>query len=89
MIMPQISQLLPTGDNLIGWIFQFLIYGLFIVFMFYGQRIQMYIILREIEGSLMRLKFMRDKGRKVAIDTIKEQGKPSTDPTQRVDQFLE
>jgi hypothetical protein len=89
LIMPQISQLLPTGDNLIGWIFQFLIYGLFIVFMFYGQRIQMYIILREIEGSLMRLKFMRDKGRKVAIDTIKEQGKPSTDPTQRVDQFLE
>ena len=37
----------------------------------------------------MRLKFMRDEGRKVAIKTVKEIGKPSSDPTQRVDQFLE
>lgn len=81
--------MLPTGDNIIGWIFQLMFFGFFIVFMFYGQRIQIYIMLREVEGSLMRLKFMRDKGRKMAIETVKEIGKPSTDPTQRVDQFLE
>ncbi len=89
MIMPQVSQLFPTGDNIIGWIFQLVFFVFFIVFMFYGQRIQIYIIIREVEGSLMRLKFMRDKGRKMAIETVKEIGKPSTDPTQRVDQFLE
>ncbi len=89
MITPQVSQLLPTGDNIIGWIFQLMFFGFFIVFMFYGQRIQIYIMLRDVEGSLMRLKFMRDKGRKMAIKTVKEIGKPSTDPTQRVDQFLE
>lgn len=89
MIMPQLSQLLPIGDNLLGTIMQLAFFGFFIVFMFYGQRIQIYIILREVESSLMRLKFMRDKGRKMAIATIKEIGKPSTDPTQRVDQFLE
>lgn len=89
MIMPQLSQLLPIGDNLLGTIMQLAFFGFFIVFMFYGQRIQIYIILREVESSLMRLKFMRDKGRKIAIDTIKDIGKPSTDPTQRVDQFLE
>lgn len=89
MITPLVSQLFPTGDNLLGWIFQLAFFLIFIVFMFYGQRIQIYIMLREVEGSLMRLKFMRDEGRKVAIKTVNEIGKPSTDPTQRVDQFLE
>jgi len=89
LIAPRISQLFPVGDNIIGWIFQLVFFLFFIVFMFYGQRIQIYIILREVEGSLMRLKFMRDEGRKMAIKTVKEIGKPSTDPTERVDQFLE
>ncbi len=89
MITPLVSQLFPTGDNVLGWIFQLVFFLFFIVFMFYGQRIQIYIMLREVEGSLMRLKFMRDEGRKVAIKTVNELGKPSSDPTQRVDQFLE
>src|SRR4030065_1018915 len=61
----------------------------FVVFMFYGQRIQMYAMIREVEGSLYRLKFMREEGRKTAIETIKEIGKPPTDPTARVDRYLE
>jgi hypothetical protein len=89
LIPPQVSQLLPTGDNLLGWVFQIVFFVFFIVFMFYGQRIQIYIIIREIQGSMMRLKFMRDEGRKMAIKTVKELGKPSTEPAQRVDQFLE
>jgi len=79
------SQLLPGMD----WIFQVIFTLLFIVFVFYGQRIQMYIMVREIEGSLLRLKFIRDEGRKIAIKTIKEIGKPEVDPVERVDQFLE
>jgi hypothetical protein len=46
-------------------------------------------MLREVEGSLYKLKFIKDEGRKVAIETIKEIGKPQTDPTIRVDRFLE
>jgi hypothetical protein len=49
----------------------------------------MYIMLREVETSLLRLKYIRDEGRKATIQTIKELGKPATDPTARVDQFLE
>jgi len=49
----------------------------------------MYILVREIEGSLLRLKFIRDEGRKIALKTIKEVGKPEVDPSERVDQFLE
>ncbi len=82
------AQLFPGGDSL-SWIFQIIFTLLFIVFVFYGQRIQMYILVREIEGSLLRLKFIRDEGRKIALKTIKEVGKPEVDPSERVDQFLE
>jgi len=86
-MIPQLSQL--GGDNALTWVFQLIFYAIFIAFIFYGQRIQMYIMIREVEGSLARLKFIRDEGRKLAIETIKEIGKPQVDPTERVDQFLE
>ena len=79
---------LPTGDA-ISQILSLLFYVVFIVFLFYGQRIQMYVMIREVEGSLYKLKYMRDEGRKTAIETIKEIGKPQTDPTPRVDRYLE
>ena len=81
--------LFPGGDNIIAVIFQLIFTGLFVAFIFYGQRIQMYIMLREVESRLRRLKFIRDEGRKMAISTIKEIGKPQEDPAERVDQFLE
>jgi hypothetical protein len=79
---------LPTGDT-ISQILSMLFYVVFIVFLFYGQRIQMYVMIREVEGSLYKLKYMRDEGRKKAIETIKEIGKPQTDPSDRVDRYLE
>lgn len=79
---------LPTGDA-ITQILSILFYVVFIVFLFYGQRIQMYVMIREVEGSLYKLKYMRDEGRKTAIETIKEIGKPQTDPSARVDRYLE
>jgi hypothetical protein len=72
-----------------SWIFNLLFYVVFIVFMFYGQRIQTYVMLREVEGSLYRLRHIKDEGRKIAIETIKEIGKPQADPSVRVDRFLE
>jgi hypothetical protein len=89
MLMPQVNQLTGGDNGLIGWILQIVWLGFFVVFMFYGQRIQLYIMLREIEGSISRLKILREEGRKNAIQTIKELGKPESDPTARVDQFLE
>jgi len=78
----------PGGETF-SWILNLLFYVIFIVFMFYGQRIQMYVMLREVEGSLYKLKYIKDEGRKTAIETIKEIGKPQTDPASRVDRFLE
>jgi hypothetical protein len=79
----------PLGDNPISWILNLLFYVVFIVFLFYGQRIQLYVMLREVEGSLYKLRFIKDEGRKTAIETMKEIGKPQTDPTARIDRFLE
>jgi hypothetical protein len=62
---------------------------LIVVTFFYSQRIQMTLMLREVQGSLFRLKFMRDTGRKTAISTLKELGGQEADPTARVDRFLE
>jgi hypothetical protein len=77
-----------TGDS-ISNIISILFYGVFIVFIFYGQRIQMYVMIREVEGSLYKLKYIKEEGRKTTIETIKEIGKPQTDPTARVDRYLE
>ncbi len=77
-----------SGDVVVQ-ILSLLSYLFIFVFIFYGQRIQMYVMIREVESSLFKLKFMRDEGRKTAVETIKEIGKPSTDPSSRVDRYLE
>jgi hypothetical protein len=88
-MIPQVASLFGGGDNIISLIFQIIFTGIFVVFMFYGQRVQMMVMIREVETHLRRLKFMKDDGRKVAIDTINQVGKPEGDPTARVDQFLD
>jgi hypothetical protein len=79
----------PFGDTSVSWILNVLFYVIFVVFIFYGQRIQMYVMLREVEGSLYKLKYIREEGRKITVETIREIGKPQTDPAARVDRFLE
>jgi len=88
LTIQQVSQI-PGLDTTLNWIIQIVFLGFFVVFMFYGQRVQMYIMIREVEGSLFKLKMMRDEGRKMAIAAINEIGKPQVDPTAQVDRFLE
>jgi hypothetical protein len=70
-------------------IFTLLWVGSFIMFFFYGSRLQTYNALREIGSGLNKLKGMRDKARKEAIDYLVNVGKAPSDPAQRVDQFLD
>ncbi len=72
-----------------GWIFQVIWIVVLVVIWIYGQRIQTALMLREIEGSLRKLKVMRDKGRQIVISAIKELGKSSEDLAARVDRILE
>lgn len=61
----------------------------FLFFMFYGQKLQTWIMLRDIGKAVRKLKVMKNKARKIAISTIKEKGKEDLDPTPRIDHFLE
>lgn len=83
----QINQQLG-GDN-VSWVLNILFYVIFVVFIFYGQRLQTYVMIREVEGSLYKLKYIKEEGRRITIETLKEIGKPQTDPTARVDRFIE
>ncbi|MEM4244217.1 MAG: DUF1512 domain-containing protein, partial [Candidatus Bathyarchaeia archaeon] len=88
-VLPALTgQLGGSGDS-ISQILSILFYVIFIVFLFYGQRIQMYVMIREVEGSLYKLKYIKEEGRRITIETIKELGKPQTDPAARVDRYLD
>jgi len=80
---------LTSQDNTIGLIVQILWLAFFVLYMLYGQKLQVKIMLREIESSLFRLKLIRDRGREIAISTIKKMCKGDNDPTERVDRILE
>jgi len=63
--------------------------GFFVVYGLYATRIQVYFALNDIGRGLNKLKVMKDKSRKEAIDYLTNVGKAPADPTQRVDQFLD
>jgi hypothetical protein len=61
----------------------------FVVYGLYATRIQVYFALNDIGRGLNKLKVMKDKSRKEAIDYLVGVGKAAPDPTPRVDQFLD
>jgi hypothetical protein len=88
-VQSSISQGLVPENNVLGLIIQMAWLGFFVVYMFYGQRLQIKIMLKEIEGSLYRLKLIRDRGRALTIETIKDIGKTNDDLEARVDRVLD
>jgi len=88
-IPSEVGQGLVPQDNIVGLVVQVLWLGFFVLYMFYGQRLQVRIMLKEIESSLFRLKLIRDRGRSIAISTIRDIGKKDDDPAERVDRILE
>jgi len=83
-----ISQLFPP-DNDLGAIFQFIFSLAFLVYLFYAQRIQTLTMLKQVEGTLTKLMVIKDEGRRIAIKTVKEVGKPKDDPAPHIDRMLE
>ena len=73
------NQLLGSSSEWTTYL-SLLTYVFFIVLIFYGQRIQMYVMIREVENSLHKLKYIKEEGRKDTIEAIKEIGKPTADP---------
>ena len=82
------SPLQSIGDNFNTLLTVFWVGFIFITF-FYQTRIQSYLALNDISRGLNKLKVMKDKARKEAIDYLVNVGKAPSDPAQRVDQFLD
>jgi hypothetical protein len=84
--LASIALQLPTDSGTLLYMASlvfFVIYGL------YATRIQVYIALNDISRGLSKLKVMKDKSRKEAIDYLVGVGKAPNDPTTRVDQLLD
>lgn len=60
-----------------------------LIFVFYGQRIQLQIASGEIKKNIAKLKQFKDESRTELINYIKKNLKPTGDPTPRLDRFIE
>ena len=83
-----LDQLFSFGDDsnplmMLIWILPI------IIFIFYGQRIQLQVTSSEIKKSIKKLDGYRIESRKELIDYVKKNLKPAQDPTKKIDQFLD
>jgi len=60
-----------------------------IIFIFYGQRIQLQITSGEIKKSIRKLDLYKNETRTALIDHVKKDCNPKAEPSARIDQFLE
>ena len=60
-----------------------------IIFVFYGQRIQLTITSGEIKNGIKKLEDYKTKSRNELIDYIKKNMNPKDDPTKKIDRFLD
>jgi len=73
----------------LGQIFQVLVTAFFILFIFFGQKLQMRMYLLEIDRGLRRLDFIRTSAKDLTVKTVKEQGKPTIDPNPALNVLME
>jgi len=86
-LLPSVPlQVSASADTLLYIVF---FMGLFVFQFAFGTRIQVYFALNDIGRGLTKLKVMKEKSRKEAIDYLVNVGKAPSDPSQRVDQFLD
>ena len=60
-----------------------------ILFVFYGQQIQLFVTSREIKKGIKKLDSFREESRTELINYIKNNLKPKDDPIKKLDKFLD
>jgi hypothetical protein len=81
---------LPTGDSSsIGTLVSTLMYFSFILFILFGQKIQLWTMIWNMSGALKKLEFMKNEAKVLTVKTLKDIGKPKEDPTPRLNTLLE
>ncbi len=77
------------GSDPFSLIYNALFYVVFIGFMLYGQRIQTMFWQRNIERALRNLEKWAGEGKDRSMKTILDKGKPTTNPKNIVDEYME
>ena len=78
-----------SGSDPISTILNFVFLGVFVVFMFFSQKIQGLLMTRQVSQALTKLKSMRDKAKQAIASAILEVGKPIGDPNPRLERLLQ
>jgi hypothetical protein len=77
------------GSDVLGTILNLVYVGVFFVFMFFSQKIQAALMMRQVSRALTKLRGMRDKAKQAFVSAIVEVGKPEKDPKQRLETLLQ
>ena len=80
---------LVPDSSIISTIINIVYLAMFFVFMFFAQRIQATLMMRQISKALIKLKLMRDEAEHMTISAIIEIGKPEKDPKPRLKALLQ
>ncbi|MDW8000414.1 MAG: DUF1512 domain-containing protein [Candidatus Nitrosocaldus sp.] len=83
----QMNPLFPSGEGQQQWWVYLLWIIPFFIFLLYGQRIQMWMVLNDVARSLNKLKVMQDKAREEAIAYLRSINPNAS--TERLDMMME
>jgi len=78
-----------SSSDPISTILNFVYLGVFVVFIFFSQKIQGLLMTRQVSKALTKLKSMRDKAKQAITSAILEVGKPAGDPNPRLERLLQ
>jgi hypothetical protein len=86
-------QLTPIGgggsNNVLANLMNLLIFGMIFASFFFGQQIQSRIAILQLDGAVRKLEYIRNDAKALALQTIKEIGKPKEDPSPALSGLLE
>ncbi|MEM0239876.1 MAG: DUF1512 domain-containing protein [Candidatus Nezhaarchaeales archaeon] len=88
-ILNDVRQLPVAGDYTYLLVYLVSLAFFILIWMFLGQKYQLYLWLREAEKATFRLEAMAKKSREILINAIKEIGKVDKDPSEEVDKFMD
>jgi hypothetical protein len=72
-----------------SWIFQLVFLGFFFVIFFYNQRMQLWMMQKQVERAVFELEQMNNEGKEILVKLVNERGKPKEDPRPMLNALLD
>ncbi|NVM55620.1 MAG: DUF1512 domain-containing protein [Candidatus Helarchaeota archaeon] len=75
--------------NEFSWIFQIIFLVFFFVIFFYNQRMQLWMMQKQVERAMYELERMNNEGKEILVKLVNERGKPKEDPRPMLNSLLD